>query len=91
MSNISNNRLPRKIAAFFCEKRNNRPRLLFKEIYGNYNHQNGKKPGERMRNKKSKSKVVYRQKPYQNYGLYVIAKKRKLRREYTIYKVYNKY
>ena len=44
-----------------------------------------------MWSKKSKSKVVYRQKPYQNYGLYVIAKKRKLRREYTIYKVYNKY
>ena len=79
------------IAPFLCEKRNNRPRLLFREIYGNYNHQNGKKPGKRMWSKKSKSKVVFRQKPYQNYVLYVLAKKRKLSREYAIYKVYNKY
>ena len=43
-----------------------------------------------MWSKKSKSKVVFRQKPYQKYVLYVIAKKRKLSREYAIYKVYNK-
>ena len=44
-----------------------------------------------MWSKKSKSKVVYRQKPYQNFVQYVIAKKIKLTREYAIYKVYNKY
>ena len=31
MSNIWNNRLPQIIAPFLCEKRNNRPRLLFEE------------------------------------------------------------
>ena len=32
VNNIWNNRLPRIIAPFLCEKRNNRPRLLFEEI-----------------------------------------------------------
>lgn len=32
MSNIRNNRRPRIIAPFKCEKNNNRPRLLFEEI-----------------------------------------------------------
>ena len=32
VNNIGNNRLPRIIAPFLCEKRNNRPRLLFEKI-----------------------------------------------------------
>ena len=32
MGNIFNNRLPRIIAPFWSEKRNDHPRLLFKEI-----------------------------------------------------------